>query len=162
EPASAEGAGGVVSADPAGPPKGVDCGDFSTCAIATDDLVHCWGRDKEGELGDGAGTGARLKRGPVPGLGKVRKVALASQFGCALLEDKKVKCWGTGRIANDGRPLEDAKPTLVAGVEGVEELVASGAMACARNAGGIVCWGADEKTIGTPLKGAFKQIAVGF
>jgi alpha-tubulin suppressor-like RCC1 family protein len=148
---------------PAGPPKDVDCGDFTTCAIAEDGLVRCWGRDKQGELGDGKGQGERVKRGVVPGVGKVKKVALASRFGCALLEDKTVKCWGTGRIANDGKVVSDAKPTLVAGVSDAEELVASGAIACVRGASGVVCWGADEKTIGAPPKGAaFKQIAAGF
>ncbi|HVH41671.1 MAG TPA: hypothetical protein VM925_04990 [Labilithrix sp.] len=146
---------------PAGPPKDVDCGDFTTCAIATDGLARCWGRDKEGELGDGKGR-ERSKRGVVPGIGKVKKVALASRFGCAILEDNTVKCWGSGRIANDGKMVSDAKPTLVAGVDQVEELVASGAIACARGSKGIACWGADEKTIGTPPKGKFTQLAAGF
>src|SRR5262249_38673207 len=80
-PASAKAA--EASADPGrgdappGPPKEVDCGDFTTCAIAGDGLVRCWGRDKEGELGDGAGQGDRPKRSVVPGLGKVRRIALA-------------------------------------------------------------------------------------
>lgn len=147
---------------PAGPPREVDCGDFSTCAIASDGQVHCWGRDKKGELGGGAGEGQRLRRALVPGLGKVKKVALASQFACALLEDGKVKCWGTGRIANDGQAYTDAKPTIVSGVDGAEELAASGALACARGASGIACWGTDDKAIRVPPKGAFKQIAVGF
>lgn len=151
----------VVEA-PSGPPKDVDCGDFTTCAIAADGFPHCWGRDKKGELGDGAGKGERVKRGVIPGVGKVRKIALASQFGCAILEDKKVKCWGTGRIANDGKAVTDAKPTYVSGVDDVEELVASGAIACARGSNGIVCWGTDEKTIGAPPKGSFKQLAAGF
>ncbi|MBN9165137.1 MAG: hypothetical protein J0I07_29500 [Myxococcales bacterium] len=159
---AASGEGAVSDEGPVGAPKDVDCGDFTTCAIASDGLVRCWGRNKEGELGDGKGQGERLKRSLVPGVGKVTKVALASKFGCAILEDKKVKCWGTGRIANDGKMVNDAKPTLVAGVVDAEELVASGALACARNASGVVCWGADEKTIGTPPKGAFKQVAVGF
>ncbi len=159
---AASGEGAVSDEGPVGAPKDVDCGDFTTCAIASDGLVRCWGRNKEGELGDGKGRGERLKRSLVPGVGKVTKVALASKFGCAILEDKKVKCWGTGRIANDGKMVSDAKPTLVAGVDNVEELVASGALACARNPSGVVCWGADEKTIGTPPKGAFKQVAVGF
>jgi len=144
------------------PPREIDCGDFTTCAVAADGVVRCWGRDKRGELGDGAGAAERLRRGVVPGLGKVTKVALASQFGCALLADKKVSCWGTGRIANDGRMLTEAKPTPVAGLDGVEELAASGAIACARDPQGTKCWGADAKTIGSVPKVAFKQIAVGF
>jgi alpha-tubulin suppressor-like RCC1 family protein len=92
----------------------------------------------------------------------VKSVALASQFGCALLEDKSVKCWGTGRIANDGKAMSDAKPTTVSGLDGVEELAASGAIACARTPSAVTCWGSDDKTIGTPPAGAFKQIATGF
>lgn len=147
---------------PTGPPQDVDCGDFTTCAIAADGLPRCWGRDKEGELGDGKGGKERSKRGIVPGVGKVKKIALASRFGCAILEDKTVKCWGSGRIANDGKSVSDAKPTSVVGVDDAEELVASGAIACARGGKGISCWGADDKTIGTPPKGSFKQIAAGF
>lgn len=156
------GSGAVADQGPAGAPKDVDCGDFTTCAIASDGLVYCWGRNKQGELGDGKGQSERLERRLVPGLGKTTRVALASNFGCAILEDKKVKCWGTGRIANDGKVVHNARPTLVAGVDGAEELVASGALACARNPSGVVCWGADEETIGTPPKGAFTQVAVGF
>jgi alpha-tubulin suppressor-like RCC1 family protein len=149
---------------PAGPPRDIDCGDFTTCATGGDGLARCWGRDKEGELGDGQAKGkaGRAKHGVVPGIGKVKKVALASQFGCAILEDGTVKCWGTGRIANDGSSAIDAKPTTVANVDGAEELVASGAIACARGSKGITCWGTDEKTIGTPPKGTFTQIAAGF
>jgi alpha-tubulin suppressor-like RCC1 family protein len=161
------GASGTTSSadesSPPGPPTDIDCGDFTTCAVASDGLLRCWGRDKAGELGDGSGGGAaRPKRAIVPGLGKVKRVALASQFGCALLDDKKVKCWGTGRIANDGKSVEGARPTQVAALDDVEELAASGAIACARNPKGVVCWGADEATIGTPPSGAFKQIATGF
>ena len=64
---------------PAGPPKAVDCGDFTTCAVVSDRTVRCWGKDKGGELGDGAGAD-RLKAMPVPGLTGVKTIALASQF----------------------------------------------------------------------------------
>lgn len=147
---------------PAGPPKEIDCGDFTTCAIASDGVLRCWGRDKAGELGDGKGKGERLKRAVVPDLGKVKTVALASRFGCAVLEDGRVKCWGSGRIANDGKSFNEAKPTLVNGVEQVEELVASGAVACARSPAGIACWGTDDRSIAAPPSGSFKQIATGF
>jgi alpha-tubulin suppressor-like RCC1 family protein len=132
--------------------------------VTPDGLLRCWGRDKAGELGDGSGAagGARAKRGVVPGLGKVKSVALAGEFGCALLEERKVKCWGTGRIANDGKLVEGGRPTTVSGVDNVDELVASGAVACARSATNVTCWGADEATLGSPPKGAFKQIAAGF
>ena len=151
----------VEAALPAGPPVQVDCGDFTTCAIVLDGSVRCWGHDKAGELGDGGGDD-RPRSVIVSGVQNATAIALASRFGCALGSDKKVKCWGTGRIANDGKPKEHAKATEVAGVAGVEELVASGAIACARNATSITCWGADAATIGTPPTGMFTQVAAGF
>ena len=146
---------------PSGPPIQVDCGDFTTCAIASGGEVRCWGRDKAGELGDGGGHD-RSKGVVVRGVEHATGIALASQFACAMGADKKVRCWGTGRLANDGKPKVRAKATEVIGVDGVEELVASGAIACARNATAITCWGADSATIGTPPTGAFTQVAAGF
>jgi alpha-tubulin suppressor-like RCC1 family protein len=146
---------------PSGPPVQVDCGDFTTCAIVSGGAVRCWGHDKAGELGDGGGAD-RTKSVIVRGVENATSIALASKFVCALGADKKVKCWGTGRITNDGTPKDHAKPSEVAGVEAVDELVASGAIACARTAKGIVCWGADSATIGTPPAGVFTQVAAGF
>jgi alpha-tubulin suppressor-like RCC1 family protein len=98
----------------------------------------------------------------VPDLGgKATSIALASQFGCALLETKKVKCWGTGHIANDGKAYTSAKPLDVSGVSDVEELVANGAVACARSASAVTCWGGEPKISGAP-KGTFTQLAAGF
>jgi hypothetical protein len=143
---------------PAGPPKSIDCGDFTTCAVAEGGEARCWGGDKMGELGDGGG-GDRSTNVGVPGMSGVVSVAMASQFGCALGDDKKVRCWGTGQIANDGKKREKAKATEVAGVDGAIELVASGVIACARSETAITCWGADN--VGTPPKGTWKQIAAG-
>ena len=155
--------GATASDDPApaGPPVQVDCGDFTTCAIVTGGEVRCWGRDKAGELGDGGGED-RTKGIIVHGVEKANVIALASRFACTLGADKKVKCWGTGRISNDGQVKEHARATVVAGLDGVEEIVASGAIACARTASAVACWGADASTIGTPPSGAFAQIAAGF
>jgi hypothetical protein len=31
----------------------VSLGNFSTCAVSSDDLVHCWGANDDGQLGVG-------------------------------------------------------------------------------------------------------------
>ena len=152
---------GSAGAPAKGTPTAVDCGDYTTCALTTEGEVRCWGRDKHGELGDGGGANKPKHIGVDLG-GKATQIMLASQFGCALLESKKVKCWGTGHIANDGKTYTNAKATDVAGVSGAEELAASGAVACARTGDGVVCWGGDPATNSTPPKGAFTQIAAGF
>lgn len=143
-----------------GPPVEVDCGDYTTCAVSNGGQAVCWGRDQEGELGDGGGEDKNTLK-LVAGLGKVKKVMLAARFGCALLESGSVKCWGTGRIANDGKPYTNAKPTDVQGLEGVEEISASGTIACARAGSKVTCWGS-EKPVGGPPPGSYTQIAAGF
>lgn len=154
-------AGPVVSdTGPAPPPTSLDCGDFSTCAVGGDGIVRCWGRNKDGELGQKEATKANEKRASVPGLGKVTKVALASQLACAILENKHVKCWGTGKL--NGKALDNATPTEVDGIDDAEEIEASGAVVCSRGAKAIKCWGEDEKSIGAPPPGVFKQITTGF
>lgn len=145
---------------PAPTPTSLDCGDFSTCAVGSDGIVRCWGRNKDGELGQPQATKEQPKRATVPGLGKVTKVALASQLSCAILENKHVKCWGSGKLG--GKVIDNGAPTEVEGVDDAEELDASGAIVCARGSGGIKCWGEDEKSIGAPPSGAFKQITTGF
>jgi alpha-tubulin suppressor-like RCC1 family protein len=146
---------------PSGPPVALDCGDFTSCAVAQGGEVRCWGRDKTGELGDGGGAD-RPKAVAVPGVEKATKVAMASQFACALLEDRRVACWGSGRIAADGKPVTNGKPLFVEAAKGALELAASGVIACARTPTEVICWGADASTIGAPPKGAFTQIATGF
>ncbi|MFO0737093.1 MAG: hypothetical protein U0270_14490 [Labilithrix sp.] len=145
---------------PAPPPTSMDCGDFSTCAVGGDGIVRCWGRNKDGELGQPEATKQSGQRASVPGLGKVTKIALASQLSCAILENKHVKCWGSGKLG--AKIIDNGQPTEVDGVDDAEEIEASGAIVCARGAKGIKCWGEDEKSIGTPPSGAFKQITTGF
>jgi alpha-tubulin suppressor-like RCC1 family protein len=163
ESSKSEGGGGASEPNdsaPAAPPKSLDCGDFSSCAVGSDGLVRCWGRNKDGELGQPQATKEQGKRATVPGLGKATDVALASQLSCAILENKHVKCWGSGKLG--GKVLDNSQPTEVEGIDDAEEIEASGAIVCARGAKGIKCWGEDEKSIGTPPAGVFKQISTGF
>ncbi len=74
-----------------------------SCAILSSGQVKCWGRNVEGQLGQGDTT----TRGNLPGtmgdnlaaikLGKNRTaIAISAGFDhtCALLDNHKVKCWG--------------------------------------------------------------------
>lgn len=159
---SSDGSGAPAINDSAAapPPSQLDCGDFSTCAVGGDGVARCWGRNKDGELGQSEATKEAGKRVTVPGLGKVTKVALASQLSCAILENKHVKCWGSGKLPH--KVIDNGPPTEIEGVDDAEEIEASGAIVCVRGTKGIKCWGEDEKSIGTPPAGVFKQISTGF
>lgn len=150
-------AGAGEAAATSGAPVDLDCGDFSTCALTDGGGVRCWGRDRDGELGDGGGED-QAKPVPVAGVSRATALALASQFACALLADKTVSCWGTGKLGEAG-PRERARPGVLGGIGGVDELAASGLVACARSGAGIRCWGGE---VGAPPGGAFSHVSAGF
>lgn len=120
----------------------IAAGDFHTCSINVGGTVMCWGRDRDGELGDGGGAENRLRPVAVPNLRDVEQIAAGNGFSCARLRSGKVRCWGSGRILGDGRVVERLRPTDVEGVEHAVELEAGGVVACVRTqAGEVRCWG---------------------
>ncbi len=139
----------------------IAAGDFHTCARYDDGTLQCWGRDRDGELGDSGSGGDRTRATPVAGVNGVQEIALGSNFTCARLAGGSVSCWGSGKILGDAREVERVPPTKVPGLEGVVELRAGGYVACARTAAGAVrCWGADEVQKGAPTADVV-EIAVG-
>jgi alpha-tubulin suppressor-like RCC1 family protein len=87
----------------------ISAGFRNTCAILDNGKVRCWGLGSSGQLG----YGNRKKIGdnekpasvrPVK-LGKRRKAIAISTWGrhtCAVLNNRKVRCWGTGRYGQLG------------------------------------------------------------
>jgi len=126
-----------------------------------DQSVRCWGRNKDGELGDGT-SAARSRPAIVSGIA-ARDVALGASFSCALTTENTVKCWGSGRIFGDSRIAEKAAPALVPSVTNVSELRAGGYFICAAHPstlGGVSCWGLDPSPGGEP-KSALTLAAAG-
>jgi alpha-tubulin suppressor-like RCC1 family protein len=140
----------------------LSCGDFHSCARMIDGTVRCWGRDRDGELGDKGVAGDQSKPMAVAGVSGVEEVALGSSFTCARLKDHTVKCWGSGKIAGDGKDLSKSAPIQVAGITGAVELKAGGYIGCVRTeAGAVKCWGDDSVKKGAPPAGAVEIVAAG-
>lgn len=140
-----------------------DCGDFHSCARMGDGSARCWGRDTEGELGDGDGSDAEQVRPvPVVGLTGVEDLASGATFTCARMKDRTLRCWGSGKILGDGQEMKKIPPTTVPGVSDVVEVTAGGYVVCARLASGAVrCWGLDGIQKGAPDSGAEEVVAGG-
>ena len=96
-------------------------GAFHTCARVLDGSARCWGRNAEGQLGDGSGL-QQPTAVVVSGLGTVEEVAIGLYHSCARLVDGSAACWG----ANSAGQLGDAswvmRPTPVA-VSGLASIV---------------------------------------
>jgi len=103
--------------------------------------VKCWGAWL---TGNGAYLGSRVPV-TVVGLSDVTQIDLGARFGCALIADGTVDCWGgdntLGQLG-DGTTAERFLPVKVGGVADAVQVSAGGDHACARIADGTLrCWG---------------------
>ena len=69
-------------------------GGNSTCVITTDGGLGCFGRNDEGELGDGTRTGRLLPVTPIGMDADVADVSTNEETTCAVKTDGSVYCWG--------------------------------------------------------------------
>ena len=125
----------------------VATGFYSTCALLSDGTVRCWGRNLEGQLGGGTTADASSTPVVVPGLKDVTAISLGGYFGCALLSDGTVRCWGqnTAGQLGDGTQTSSATPVPVSGLTGAVEIACGGFHCCARLQDGTAsCWGSNN------------------
>ena len=117
----------------------VTAGRRHTCVLLRDRTVECWGKNFEGQLGNGTRADART---PVrvtlldPGksvkpLGSVAAISAGSRHTCALLENGEVYCWG-GNFAGQLGSVEGnlAPQPVFSGMADVVALAAGGWHTC--------------------------------
>jgi cysteine-rich repeat protein len=143
----------------------IAAGYFHTCALLNDGSVKCWGHNVDGQLGLGdssdRGDGPNEMGDNLPavnlGAGKmVSAMAAGSLFTCALLNDSRVKCWGSnvhGQLGlgdtshrGDGpNEMGDNLPAVNLGMDKTPSAIAAGFYhTCARlNDGSLKCWGSN-------------------
>lgn len=75
---------------------------YSSCLLAPDQNLKCWGRSNLGQLGHGNATAhgntvASMGTGlPITNLGlPVREISAGREHMCVIVEDGRVKCWGS-------------------------------------------------------------------
>jgi len=141
----------------------IAAGGSHTCALLTDNSVKCWGRNANGQLGQGdtATRGDEANEmgdkllALALGLGKtVKLLATGENHGCAILNDDTVKCWGSnafgqlglGDVAARGDNANEmgaALPIVALGTGKTAKALALGdAHSCAiLNDNTVKCWG---------------------
>ena len=142
-------------------------GRYHTCLITPLRTLQCWGRNSDGQLGDGTQL-PRPRPINVTGLTGVAAVALGAEHTCALLQNGSVKCWGAnvaGQLG-DGTTQEHLIPADVIGLGGAAVALAAGDdYTCAVvQPGGVKCWGinsAGQLGDGTTTAASFPVSAAG-
>ena len=123
-------------------------GGFFTCAIVSDSTVQCWGRNQDGQLGNGDSTTDVPLPAPVQGLGPVADFAAGGYHACAIMSDRTVKCWGRnvrGQVGDGTTDSPVVQPHAVGGLSNVASLSLGTYHSCALLQDRTVqCWGQND------------------
>ncbi len=139
----------------------VSAGGSTTCARMTDGTPRCWGKNADGQLGDGTRDN-RSRPVAIPYLSTVTMIRPGNNHTCAIgaqADDGAVFCWGFGLIGELGQGNEDSQrvPVRVPGLTGVKQISMAG-FSCALLADGSVkCWGDYDSGAGDPAPSGSKS-----
>lgn len=130
-------------------------GGYFTCAILSDHTASCWGRNQDGQLGNGDATTDTSLPGPVQNLGPVGDLFAGGYHTCALFADGTAKCWGRngrGQVGDGTDVSPVTTPHAVVNLSSAATLALGGYHSCALMRDGTVqCWGqSDHGQIGAP------------
>lgn len=130
----------------------VSVGHNTTCARIVDGTLRCWGENDAGQVGTGALGGVVSTPSAVSNLTSVISVSIGRIHTCAVTAAGFVYCWGANTAGQLGMDPDTSGagefplPALVEGLDDVVEVGSGSDFTCARKAaGGILCWGSNDK-----------------
>jgi len=132
----------------------VTAGGAHACALLSSGGVRCWGRNSNGQLGDGT-TNNSFVPTTIASLGtltaQASAVSAGDQHTCAIVQNPvslsppSVRCWGSNAYGQLGRGTtggDFSTPAVVPGTSGAIAVAAGGRHSCAVLATrAVVCWG---------------------
>jgi len=99
----------------------ITAGDAHTCALLPDHTVQCWGKNTQGQLGNGLTLDSLTpvitrNFNDTADLSGVDSVIAGFDHTCALMTDTSVQCWGGGYSSGangDGTGVDKPLPSMV-------------------------------------------------
>lgn len=128
-------------------------GDELYCVLVSDGRVLCWGNNSSGSLGSGDPNVQNATPTPVVGINTATSIAAGANWGCAVLADGNVRCWGRndqGQLG-DGTTTDRSRAVAVTGLSGAIRVSAKqesgrrGATCALLANGGVRCWGTNDQ-----------------
>jgi alpha-tubulin suppressor-like RCC1 family protein len=135
----------------------VSSGKQYSCALAGTAASWCWGRNSNGQLGDGTTSNqfhaVHIKSGTTPLVNLVAIAAGTGEHSCALGTAGQVYCWGanTARQLGDGTIVQRTSavgfvPSTTKLTGPFKSIAVGEAHSCGRTNGGAVwCWGRNTR-----------------
>lgn len=136
---------------------GIATGQAFACALDSQGLVYCWGKNSAGQLGDGSGADSLVPvavttSGTLQGV-SLRQVSAGENHVCAI--DDTVYCWGSNASGQLGQGTSggfSSTPVTVSptalGSSGAKYVSAGGSTTCAvTRVGSAFCWGANAQGV---------------
>jgi alpha-tubulin suppressor-like RCC1 family protein len=117
-----------------------------SCGLTATGELHCWGRNDEGQLGDGSRQ-SRARPVAVPSSVPFAAVATGTHHSCALGVDRRAYCWGNNEYGQlgDNTLTRRLVPAPVHGDLRFRTLSAANNVTCATtDAGDAWCWGSSH------------------
>jgi alpha-tubulin suppressor-like RCC1 family protein len=135
----------------------ISAGENFTCALTAEGAAFCWGRNFQGNLGDGTGT-SRSTPTAVIGSHVFTSITTGNWHTCALGADGAAYCWGSQSTSGNlgtGSWSHEAAPAPVSTPERFTSISAGNSATCAlRSDGAAYCWGSavgDGTTTARPV-----------
>lgn len=120
----------------------ISLGATSACAVESAGTILCWGKNTNGQLGNGLTVDSRT---PVRVIGITDAIAVSvgGASACAILADSSVSCWGSGANGQfgDGTTNGSLSPKPI-GLSNVKSLSVGTTSSCAViQDSSVKCWG---------------------
>jgi alpha-tubulin suppressor-like RCC1 family protein len=115
-----------------------------TCALTTTGNIRCWGRNSDGQIGNGTKVNALT---PIEVASDAAAVHAGWVHTCARTQAGGVRCWGNNQYGQlgDGTTTGRLTPVDATGVTGTVSALGLGAThGCALVGGGLKCWGRNQ------------------
>ncbi|MCZ7568702.1 MAG: proprotein convertase P-domain-containing protein [Ardenticatenaceae bacterium] len=104
--------------------KDLAVGQYHTCALMHNGTVKCWGRNVDGQLGNGSIANAVATLVQVKDIDNAVAIAAGEDHTCAVLETGRVKCWGEGQNGQLGIGYFSGDQTTPVDVVNIDNAVA--------------------------------------